>query len=75
MKKEFELTQGDLDGVIAAIQRARNTPLIALQCGMPESPQEAANSAWKALGKEKGFDGMSVEPSKKGDLFVLAYPN
>jgi hypothetical protein len=58
---------------VAAIKRAQSTPLIALQCGMPQSPQEAANQAWCALGDRMGFNGMTVEPGLD-DLSFTAIP-
>lgn len=72
MRKEFEMSQEQFDKIIEAIRVARSTPLIMLQCGMPESPQEAANRAWCALGRELGFNGMTVEPSNKGERFFTA---
>lgn len=66
---DFEMTQEQLDKLMAA---SKPVPLIALQCGMPASPQENANSAWKALGKEMGFDYMTVKPNGKGDRFFSA---
>lgn len=68
-RKEFELTTAQFDKLIEA---CRPVPLIALQCGMPPSPQENANRAWCALGEELGFDGMSVEASSKGPKFFTA---
>jgi hypothetical protein len=69
IRKEFELTAEQFKTLIEA---CRSVPMIALQCGMPASPQENANRAWCALGKELGFDGMSVEGSPKGDRFFTA---
>ena len=74
MRKEFTMTQADLDEIMASITRAANTPLIMLQCGMPQSPQGAANDAWCELGKKMGFDGMSVQPSGTGKLNFTAEP-
>jgi len=68
-RKEFKLTTEQFDKLIEA---CRSTPLIMLQCGMPASPQQKANDAWCALGRELGFDGMTVEPSDKGQLFFTA---
>lgn len=68
-RKEYELTAEQFDNLIEA---CRSVPLIALQCGMPRSPQQNANDAWCALGREIGFDGMSVEPSRKGQRFFTA---
>ena len=58
-RKEFEMTQEQLDKLLKACQPV---PAIMLQCGMPPSPQQTANAAWNALGRELGFDGMTVEP-------------
>lgn len=68
-RKEYELTTEQFDKLIEA---CRSVPLIMLQCGMPSSPQENANRAWCALGDELGFDGMSVQPSHKGQRFFTA---
>jgi hypothetical protein len=69
---QFRMSQADHDRIIAAINVARNTPLIALHLGMPRSPQEAANDAWCALGKRLGFDGMTVEPFGSAPLIFTA---
>lgn len=68
-RKEYELTSQQLDKLLEA---CRSAPAIMLQCGPPPSPQESANRAWCALGEEVGFDGMSVEPSPKGQRFFTA---
>lgn len=68
-RREFEMTEADLKGLLEA---CRSVPMIALQCGEPPSPQESANRAWCALGDRMGFDGMSVEPSSKGQRFFTA---
>ena len=68
-RKEYELTTEQFDKLLKA---CRPTLAIALQCGPPSSPQENANRAWCALGDELGFDGMSVQPSHKGQRFFTA---
>ena len=68
---EYEMTQEDLNEILKA---CRSVPLIALQCGMPRSPQENANEAWNLLGAKMGFNHMTVKPSGKGDRFFLAEP-
>jgi hypothetical protein len=73
-RKDFEMTQADLDGILAAISRAQSAPLIMLQCGMPRSIQEAANGAWNELGGRMGFVGNSAKPNGKGDLFFSSEP-
>lgn len=73
-RQEYEMTPADFEEIIARIQRAQNTPLVALQCGMPQSPQEAANEAWCELGRRMGFDGMTAKPSGKGKFSFTAVP-
>lgn len=70
MRKEFKMTDEQHKAIMDA---CRPVPLIMLQCGMPPSQQETANRAWRQLGKELGFDGMSVRPvSSKGDRYFTA---
>ncbi len=70
MRKEFKLTDEQLDKVLDA---SKPVKLIALQTGMPRSPQENANSAWKALGEEMGFQFMTVQPvPSKDDHYFTA---
>jgi hypothetical protein len=69
--ENFEMTQNQLDEIIDA---CKPVPLIALNAGMPTSPQEKANSAWEKLGKELGFDHMTVKPNGCGDRFFSAEP-
>lgn len=72
MKREYQMTEADLEKLLEA---SRPVPLIGLQCGMPSSPQENANAAWKELGSRMGFDAMTVEPIPgKGNRFFLATP-
>lgn len=68
-RTEFEMTQADLDKLLAAM---KPVPMIALQCGMPRSQQENANAAWAELGKRMGFDPMTVQPTRRGDRFFSA---
>jgi len=69
MRKNYEMTQEQLDKLLEA---SKPVPMVALNCGMPRSPQERANSAWEALGEELGFDYMTVKPNGKGDRFFSA---
>ena len=70
MRKEYELSDDQLKGLMSACEPV---PMIMLQCGTPTSPQERANSAWLALGKDLGFQHMTVEPvSGKGAKFFTA---
>jgi len=72
MKKEFCLTEEQFKELIEA---CKPIPLIALNCGMPPSPQEMANAAWKRWGDEMGFDYMTVEPcTGMGPRYFMAEP-
>ena len=66
---DYRMSQADFDGIMEAINNARRTPVIAMNIGLPTSPQEAANHAWTALGKRLGFDGMTVRPGRDGLSF------
>ena len=69
MRKEFEMTQADLDAIFDAI---KPVPYIIIGGYAPPRQQARANDAWQALGARMGFDGMSVRPSAKGDRFFTA---
>lgn len=71
-RRQFEMSQADLDGIVAKIKAARETPLIATHCGMPPSIQQVANEAWAELGGRLGFDPMTVQPTGRGDRFFTA---
>ena len=70
MRVEYEMTEEDLQVILEA---GKPGPCIMLQCGMPPSPQETANIAWKRLGKKMGFDHWSVRSVVgKGARFFTA---
>lgn len=72
MRKEFEITQDQMDKLLDA---CKPTPAMYLSGGRPMSgtPQENANLAWRSLGNELGFDGMTVQPVHgKGARFFTA---
>lgn len=69
--KDYEMTEEQLKNLMDA---CKPVPMIALQCGTPRSPQENANYAWESLGKELGFNHMTVRPNGKGDRFFSAEP-
>lgn len=71
VRANYEMTQADLDKLLEAM---KPVPLIMLQAGMPASPQENANRAWCELGDRMGFDGMTVEPTGRGNRFFTAMP-
>lgn len=69
MKTEFEMSEDDLKDLLDA---CKPVPMMMLQCGTPNPPQENANEAWKKLGEKMGFDYMTVEPvSNKGQRFFI----
>lgn len=74
MRKEYEMTQTQLDKLLDA---CKPTPAMWLSGGAPlfKTPQENANRAWRALGDEMGFNFMTVEPSEKGSRFFTAEAN
>ncbi len=69
MRKNFEMTQAQLEKLYEA---GKPIPLIAIHIGRMESVQERANRTWEELGKEMGFDYMSVKPTGQGDRFFTA---
>ncbi|MDD5061354.1 MAG: hypothetical protein PHN44_03620, partial [Candidatus Marinimicrobia bacterium] len=70
-RKEYEMTQEQYDTLLDA---CKPVPMIMLQCGTPSSPQENANRAWEALGKEMGFEYMSVKLVPNKPRFFTAEP-
>lgn len=58
MRKNYEMSEAQLARLLGACQ-----PGVS-----PRSPRENANSAWCELGKEMGFDGMTVQPLRGGGL-------
>jgi hypothetical protein len=74
-RTNYEMTQAQLDAILGA---CKPTPVMFLSGGTPMggSPQENANAAWECLGKEMGFDHMTVQPtSGKGNRFFTAVPS
>ena len=71
--KRFEMTDEQHEKLLEA---CKPVSMIMLQCGIPRSPQENANAAWKKLGTEIGFDHMTVKPitGQSGTVFE-AEPN
>jgi hypothetical protein len=60
MRKEFEMTA---EQEAKLLEACKPVPYMVIGGMEPRSPQENANDAWCALGREMGFDGMSVELS------------
>lgn len=74
-RQDYEMSQADLDGMLASISAARKTSGMFLSGGMPMSDVQAtANAEWAKLGARMGFDPMSVRPTGRGDRFFSAVP-
>jgi hypothetical protein len=74
-RNEYEMTAEQESKLLEA---CRPTPAMFLSGGTPmgSSPQENANRAWQALGKEMGFDGDTAQPVHgKGQRFFTAIPS
>ncbi len=69
MRREFEMTQEQLDKILDA---CKPVVAIAIHLGPLPNQQDNANRAWEALGREMGFDHMTVRPCGKGDRFFTA---
>jgi hypothetical protein len=69
MRKEFEMSEEDFKSIL---ESCRPVPYIIIGGVPPRSQQENANDAWCALGRKMGFDGMTCEPSGRGDRFFTA---
>ena len=73
MKQEFEMTQQEMDDIIAI---NKNQPPV-MKFGNYWSGmdlREKINNYWEGLGDKYGFKPLTVEPSAKGSLFFLAEP-
>lgn len=75
MRQEFEMTQEEMDNIIA-INKGGGDPVMFLSGGTPmgSSLQEKINQYWEILGNKYGFKPMTVEGSSKGKLFFIAEP-
>jgi hypothetical protein len=73
MRKEFQLTQEELDEIID-INRQPPDPVMYLSGGIPlgRSLQEKINDHWAGLGRKHGFKPMTVQRSDKGPLYFTA---
>lgn len=72
MRQEFQMTDEQHARILDA---CKPVPYLVAGGREPASPQENANAAWAQLGREMGFDYMTVEPvSGKSDHFFTAEP-
>jgi len=73
MKQEFEMTQEEMDDIIAI--NKNQSPVMKFGghwSGM--DLQQKINHYWETLGNKYGFKNLTVEGSAKGKLFFLAEP-
>ena len=73
MKQEFEMTQQEMDDIIAI--NKNQSPVMKFGdywSGM--DLQQKINHYWETLGNKYGFKHLTVEGSAKGKLFFLAEP-
>ena len=71
MKQEFEMTQEEMDDIIAI--NKNQSPVMKFGdhwSGM--DLQQKINHYWETLGNKYGFKHLTVESSSKGKLFFLA---
>lgn len=70
MRKEFQLTADELNGLLDA---CRPVPYMVFGGMPPRSPQENANDAWKRLAAQHGFVWDTVRPiAGKGQEWFTA---
>lgn len=73
MKQEFEMTQGEMDDIIAINKNQMPVMKIgSVTTGM--DTQEKVNNYWFGLSEKYGFQQMTVEQCSRGKLFFLAQP-
>jgi hypothetical protein len=71
-RREYEMTEAQLAKLLESM---RPQPYLIANGIGPISVQESANLAWQSLGRDMGFDGMTVVPVRgKGDRFFSAIP-
>ena len=72
MRREFEMTQEQLDHLLKASQPV---PYMIFGGVEPRSPRERAHAAWRDLGQEMGFDWQTVKSAAwKGQRHFTAEP-
>lgn len=73
MKKEFKMSQEEMDNIIA-INKGGGDPVMFLSGGIPmgQSLQEKINQYWGILGDKYGFKPLTAEGNPKGNLYFFA---
>lgn len=73
MKQEFEMSQQEMDDIIA-INKSQMPVLLIGNVTTGMDLQERINHYWSGLSDKYGFKQFTVEGSSKGKLFFLAEP-
>lgn len=73
MKQEFEMTQSEMDDIIA-INKSQMPVMKFGDYWSGMDLQEKINHYWETLGNKYGFKHLTVEGSARGNLFFLAEP-
>lgn len=75
-RTDYEMSEEQLEEIMAACKPVPMILVGGLGGPMPSSPQENANRAWAKLGKDMGFDHMTVRPiTGKDTQFFTAVPS
>lgn len=70
-RQNYEMTVEQLGHILAA---CKPVPYMVFAGRPPASPQKRANDAWADLGRELGFDHMTVRPNGQEQRFFSAEP-
>ena len=82
-RKEFQIKKKDWDKLLEFSTTARTTPVVYMPLkgqaihevkSWADHAYESVYDAWKAVGKEYGFDGSDVIPLDESERKILAYP-
>lgn len=71
MRQKYTLTEEQHTRLLEA---GRSVPYMIVGGMAPRSPQQNANDAWAELGRELGFDYMSVQPDGEDSHYFTAVP-
>ena len=69
MRSKFVMTKEQMDTILDA---CKPVPYMVIGGIQPRTPQQNANDAWCNLGREMGFDGMTVQPDGSNPLHFTA---
>ena len=70
MRKEFEMDDKQLKRILAA---CKPVPYLVIGGVEPRTPQENANAAWAEIGRELGFEPLTVKAIEGKEMkFITA---